>query len=71
MSTHRQIWELFKVMFPTYSQISKEYYQCGKNGIRVVLLSGVELIFVYEKDRNWSLETRKSYEEHLERKYNK
>lgn len=68
MPTHKELWNLFGVMFPTYSEIAKEYYQCGKNGIRVVLKSGVELIFIRQNDRNWSLETRKSFVENLERK---
>lgn len=71
MTTHQQIWGLFSTMFPTYAQISQQYYQCGKGAIRIVLLSGIELVFTYGEDRNWSLETRKSYEKHLERKYNK
>ena len=68
MATHKELWNLFKLMLPAYSDIAKEYFQCGRDGIRIVLKSGVELIFIRHDDRNWSLETRKSFVENLERK---
>lgn len=68
MPTRKELWNLFELMFPAYSEIAKEYSPCGRNGIRIVLKSGVELIFIRHNDRNWSLETRKSYVENLERK---
>lgn len=69
MASHRVLWDQFKRLFPSYSDETKEFYQCGRNGIRVVMNSGLELIFTKKNDRNWSLETLDSFIDNFERNH--
>ena len=68
MYARKDLWNIFKLMFHHIPEIFKEYRPCGRKGIRIILKSGIKLIFIRQNYRNWSLETSKSYIKNLERK---
>lgn len=55
------IFEKFKEMFPKYADGIRDWFPNGRGSVRVVLKSGYEVVFTYECDTNWILETKMSF----------
>lgn len=59
---HERIYEIYKIMFPYYSDLTELYFPNGKNSIRVRLKNKMELIFTYDgKKKDFCFETVDHY----------
>lgn len=56
-----EIYILFKVRFPHYSEPGELWIPNGKNSVRIRQNSGRELVFTYHSTKNWRLETVESF----------
>jgi len=65
---HKDVFEDFKIISHIVDDDIKEWFPNGKNSIRAVLKNGYQLIFTYNSVKDWSLETRVSYENRLSEK---
>lgn len=58
---HKDIFEVFKNLFPDLVKDSDIWFPNGKNSVRIRMKSGQELIFTHNKNTDWSLETVKHF----------
>lgn len=56
-----QVYEKFKVYFPHLERNVFKWKRVGKYAIELLLTWDVALIFTYENEGMWSLETEESY----------
>lgn len=68
MYARKDLWNIFKLMFHHIPRSSKNTDRAVCKGIRIILKSGIELIFIRQNGQLRSLETSKSYIKNLERK---
>ena len=63
---HTRIYEQYKATLPMYEKLTTEWFQNGKNSIRVRLsTNSPDFIFTYNKADDWCFETVKSYIGHM------
>lgn len=55
------VFEIFKSMFPSHKKDVIEWFPNGYRSIRLVLKDSRELIFTYDCEQNWMLETKMSF----------
>lgn len=56
--THKDIFSIFKSLFPTYAEKVTDYFPTGKGCIRVrVGELNQDFIFTYVSNKKWSFET--------------
>lgn len=58
---HREIYELFKMLFPMYEYNVTEWFPNGKGSIRVRLEKNMDFIFSYKNNKDWKFETVNSF----------
>lgn len=56
---HTDIYKIFKQYFPEFEDKTMIWFQNGKNSIRAELNTKQQLIFTFNSERDWKLETRK------------
>lgn len=66
--THREVFARFKTCFPWYAERVDEWFQNGKNSIRVRKRGGMELIFTFNSDKDWCLESVESFIHKLDKR---
>ena len=59
--SNKDIFMVFKDMFPFYIPDVQMWFPNGKNSIRVRMDNNSERMFTYNNDKDWRLETAKSY----------
>ena len=57
----KDIFAIFKTMFPSYAQDAEMWYPNGKASIRIRMKNRSERIFTYLYDKEWRFETAKIY----------
>lgn len=62
---HKQVYLLFARKFPSLASEAKDWMQNGKNSVRIRLRNGREVIFTYNNDNDWCMETTKSFIKHM------
>ena len=62
---HEQIYLLFARKFPSLANEAKDWMQNGKNSVRIRLYNELEIIFTYNNDNDWCMETTKSFIKHM------
>ena len=59
---HRDVFELFKKLLPTYAEDITEWFPNGKNSVRVRNASlHQDFVFTYEGPQEWRFETVYSF----------
>ena len=58
---HPEIYKQFQKLFQNLAKGSTEYFQNGKNSIRIRSIGKPDIIFTFEKDTMWKLETVDSF----------
>lgn len=61
MMTHSKVYEIYERLLPFYAKKTKEYFQCGRNTIRVRMNDKEEFVFSYDNSRSWSFDTLDRY----------
>ena len=64
---HKDIFNIFSTMFPTFTNNIKVWFPNGKNSIRVRYISSPDCVFTYDNNKNWKLETVNSFAKKFER----
>lgn len=59
--TEEQVYEKFKVYFPYLERNVFKWKQVGTYAIELLLTWEIALIFTYESEEMWRLETKESY----------
>lgn len=59
--THKEVFRNFKKTLPGYYENSLSWFQNGKNSIRVEMDNKERVIFTYNSDKDWTLETADSF----------
>lgn len=59
--TEEQVYEKFKVYFPYIERNVFKWKQVGTYTIELLLTWEIALIFTYESEEMWRLETKESY----------
>ena len=68
---HKNIYEIYKEIMPSYADRTEVWFPCGLNAIRVRLHTREEFIFSYSEKRTWSFETLNSYIKKMKKEKNK
>lgn len=55
------VYDYFKICFPTYAESVETWFPNGKNRIRVRLINKYDFIFTYNNNRDWCFETVDSF----------
>ena len=58
---YQYIYEKFEEMFNKIAQEAENWYNNGKNCIRIHIPDRGDYIFTYNRDDDWRLETQASY----------
>lgn len=58
---HKKVFQIFSKGFPQYKDVIGVWYPNGKNSIRVVKTSGKEMIFTFNSEKDWKLESVDSF----------
>lgn len=58
--THDRIYKIFEEMLPSYRVRATQWFQNGKNSIRV-RIEGCDYIFTYNNPSDWKFETVESF----------
>lgn len=66
--THPEVFKQFTKDFPHYMGMISAWFPNGKNSIRLRRTEGDDVIFTYNSDRDWCLETVDHFIEHLKRR---
>ena len=67
--SHKDIYELFKKLFPMYADASSEYFTNGKGSIRIRLNNPKQdFVFTFINNKEWKFETINSYLKTLKKK---
>lgn len=63
--TQKEVFEIFKQYFPQMKDQIHDWFPNGKHSVRVRLGNGQNIIFTFNGDKNWCLETAESFINHL------
>lgn len=64
--THKDIWEIFKILFPMYSTAATQYFSNGKHSIRIrISTMNQDFVFTYHDKKEWRFETVDIYAKSL------
>ena len=58
---HRNIYEMFKALFPMYAEGSITWFPNGHDSIRIRISPSIEFIFTFHTKKSWSFETVDSW----------
>lgn len=63
--THKDVFKVFKDIFPNLGDSVTEYFECGRNCIRVRGYLPSEMVFTYKSKTEWTLESLSNYISHM------
>lgn len=64
--THKKIYDIFEKLFPFIAKSTTEWFECGKNTIRVrCSLYTEDIVFSYFSKKHWKIESLTSYISHM------
>ena len=70
--THKKVYDIFERLFPFIANSTKEWFECGRNCIRIrCSLYNEELVFSYYSKKNWKLEPLDNFISSMNRKEKK
>lgn len=59
--THKEVYEIFKILFPTQIDSIRDVFPNGANSIRIRKKDGEDFIFTYHSENDFSLQSLKSF----------
>lgn len=59
---HRDVWKIFKQIFPMYAEKATEWFPNGKDSIRIRIDEvHTDFIFTFHSNKDWRFETVNSF----------